>query len=263
MIDGSVENYMFPEKYANGSGNEKGKQTGLFIRISWTNLPLWIACVTWFKITKFFTRNTWNDDVAIAGSFPVFLKLFVIPRAKIFTPTLLNSFAWICGMICRPCVTTNTTFLASLRAPAAELKIRFLRTYCRTPPLAVVPLAYLKDFSKKIWFRKITVMKNAKTRKKEGECDITFCGKKTFNVQDLMKIKFKHLLYFLNSLSQTRLVDVLIKIKLQLYKRWICNNSYSSFGRIYWKILNQSWDKFFHQIEVTRADASRFIHDKD
>jgi hypothetical protein len=62
-------------------------------------------------------------------------------------------------------------------------------------------------------------MKNSKTRKKEGECDITFCGEKKFNVQDLMKIKFKHLLYFLNSLSQTRLVDVLIKIKLQLYKR--------------------------------------------
>jgi hypothetical protein len=72
--------------------------------------------------------------------------LYVIPRANIITPALFNCPAGIPGvtpLLDLPSVRTKTTFWAPLLAPAAALKIRLLRTYCRAVPVAVMPPVYL------------------------------------------------------------------------------------------------------------------------
>ena len=43
-----------------------------------------------------------------------------------------------------PSVETKTTFFAPLLAPAAVLKMRLLRTYCKAVPVAVIPPVYLE-----------------------------------------------------------------------------------------------------------------------
>ena len=72
----------------------------------------------------------------------------------------------------------------------------------------------------------------------------------------------RHLPDPLNCFSQTLLIDVFVEIEFQFDQGWICNDSHPSFGGKYRKILNQTCDKLFLQVEIPIANASRFIHDK-
>ena len=73
--------------------------------------------------------------------------LDVTPKAKMLTPHPFNLVAGISGvtpLFDFPSVRTKITFLALDLAPAAELKMRLVRTYSSALPVAVEPPVYLR-----------------------------------------------------------------------------------------------------------------------